>query len=68
MQKRLAEGKHGMGSPRDPKPQSQTPLGCAVIAGEEDDVTAHARSVHALKYEGRSAAERSDGKEEREEE
>jgi hypothetical protein len=39
-----------------------------VIAGEEDDVTAHARSVHALKYEGRSAAERSDGNEEREEE
>ena len=35
MQKRVAEGKHGMGSPRDPKPQSQTPFGSAkVYVGE----------------------------------
>jgi hypothetical protein len=35
MQKRVAEGKHGMGLPRDPKPQSQTPFGCVkVYVGE----------------------------------
>lgn len=35
MQKRVAEGKHGTGSPRDPKPQSQTPFGCVkVYVGE----------------------------------
>ena len=35
MQKRVAEGKHGTGSPRDPKPQSQTPFGSVkVYVGE----------------------------------
>ena len=38
-----------------------------VIAREEDDVPAHARAVRALIHEGRGVAERSEGKEEKEE-